>query len=132
MCVLCRSDRSSMSKAEELESLMAVLSIKEQRIKELESQVGSIREQVSLLSAAAVAPTTKKLHNPVEIDKPVNIRVQVDPACASKYKGRFGTIRGQTKEHYVVDFGLDNKLFARVPEIRYIRQKNCIKVDQHC
>ena len=35
-----------MSKAEELESLMAVLSIKEQRIKELESQVGSIREQV--------------------------------------------------------------------------------------
>ena len=49
-----------MSKAEELESLMAVLSIKEQRIKELESQVGSIREQVSLLSAAA-APTTKKL-----------------------------------------------------------------------
>ena len=63
-----------MSKAEELESLMAVLSIKEQRIKELESQVGSIREQVSLLSAA-VAPTTKKLHNPVEIDKHVNIRV---------------------------------------------------------
>ena len=49
-----------MSKAEELESLMAVLSIKEQRIKELESQVGSIREQVSLLFAA-VAPTTKKL-----------------------------------------------------------------------
>jgi len=131
--VLGRSDRSSMSKAEELESLMAVLSIKEQRIKELESQVGSIREQVSLLSAA-VAPTTKKLHIdiPVEIDNPVNIRVQVDPACASKYKGRFGTIRGQTKEHYVVDFGLDNKVFARVPEIRYIRQKNCIKVDQHC
>ena len=120
-----------MSKAEELESLMAVLSIKEQRIKELESQVGSIREQVSLLSAA-VAPTTEKLHNPVEIDKHANIRVQVNPACASKYKGRFGTIRGQTKEHYVVDFGLDNKVFARVPEIRYIRQKNCIKVDQHC
>ena len=67
-----------MSKAEELESLMAVLSIKEQRIKELESQVGSIREQVSLLSAA-VAPTTKKLHNPVEIDKHANIRVQVNP-----------------------------------------------------
>ena len=120
-----------MSKAEELESLMAVLSIKEQRIKELESQVGSIREQVSLLSAA-VAPTTKKLHNPVEIDKHANIRVQVNPACASKYKGRFGTIRGQTKEHYVVDFGLDKKVFDRVPEIRYIRQKNCIKVDQHC
>ena len=120
-----------MSKAEELESLMAVLSIKEQRIKELESQVGSIREQVSMLSAA-VAPTTKKLHNPVEIDKHANIRVQVNPACASKYKGRFGTIRGQTKEHYVVDFGLDKKVFARVPEIRYIRQKNCIKVDQHC
>ena len=77
-----------MSKAEELESLMAVLSIKEQRIKELESQVGSIREQVSLLSAA-VAPTTKKLHNPVEIDKPANIRVQVNPRLCFKIQGSF-------------------------------------------
>jgi ribosomal protein L21E len=120
-----------MSKAEELESLMAVLSIKEQRIKELESQVGSIREQVSLLSAA-VAPTTKKLHNPSETDYPVNIRVQVNPDCFSKYKGRYGTIRGKTKEHYLVDFGFDKKEFIRDPEIRHIRQKNCIKVDQHC